>query len=107
MDAAADLPSSRPACPPGRPAPANASLGFDPAAIDQSIPARFEQQVLRHGRRLAIESGRHTFSYDALNRAANRLAHALLAQRGPGAEPIALLFDHDAPMIVALLGVLK
>jgi len=74
---------------------------------EESIPTRFEQQVRQHGQRLAIKTRRHTLSYDALNQAANRLAHTILAQRGPGAEPVALLFDHDAPLIVAMLAVLK
>jgi non-ribosomal peptide synthetase component F len=42
-----------------------------------------------------------------LNRAANRMARSILAQRSSGEEPIALLLEHGAPMIIALLGVLK
>ncbi len=45
--------------------------------------------------------------YAALNRRANRVARALLARRGRGGDPVALLFEHDAPMIAAILGVLK
>ena len=77
------------------------------AWTEESISARFEQQVRRHGQRLAIKTRRHTLSYDVLNQAANRMAHAILARRGRGAEPIALLFDHDAPLIVAMLAVLS
>jgi len=42
-----------------------------------------------------------------LNRAANRLAQTILAERGEGLEPGAVLFEHGAQMVVALLGVLK
>ena len=42
-----------------------------------------------------------------LTAAANRTAQALLRLRGAGAERVALLLDHDAPMIAAVLGVLK
>ena len=42
-----------------------------------------------------------------LNDAANRIAHAILRQRGAGAETIALLFEQGAPVIAAILGVLK
>ncbi len=38
---------------------------------------------------------------------ANRIALAILARRGRDQEPIALLLDNDAPMIAAMLGVLK
>ena len=43
----------------------------------------------------------------ALNEAANRVAHAILAQRGTTEEPIALLLEHDAPMLSAMVGALK
>ena len=46
----------------------------DPLA--QSIPARFEQEVARGAERLAVKTRHHTMSYGALNRAANRVAHA-------------------------------
>ncbi|HLF04846.1 MAG TPA: AMP-binding protein, partial [Dehalococcoidia bacterium] len=37
----------------------------------------------------------------------NCLAQAILAQRGSGSEPVALLLEHNASALVALLGVLK
>ena len=57
--------------------------------------------------RLAIKAGDRSFTYAELNRVANRVAHAILAKRGPGNEPIALLFEQGAAAIVAILGVLK
>ena len=75
--------------------------------LEQSIPARFEQQVEKYPDRLAVKSRSDTLTYAALNHAANRVAHAILAQRGPGAEPIALLLEQGAPLIAAILGVLK
>jgi amino acid adenylation domain-containing protein len=80
---------------------------FSLGETEQSIPARFEQQVRRYPGRIAVKTRSHELTYAALDQAANRVAHALLARRGPGAEPIALLLEHDAPLIVALLGVLK
>ena len=58
-------------------------------------------------KRLAVKTRSHQFTYDELNRAANRLAHAILARRGGGSEPVALVLEHGAPLIVATLGVLK
>ncbi len=85
-------------------------LGFVPfknEEIEQSIPQRFEQQVRSHGDRLAIKTDQETLTFTALNRRANRIARAILSRRGDAAEPIALLFDHGAAVLVALLAVLK
>jgi len=89
--------------------PTSPGTAFTGADVEQSIPERFAQQVRRHGERLAVGtgSGRVVLSYDALNRAANRVAWAILARRGAGEEPVALLFEHGASTIVALLGALK
>jgi amino acid adenylation domain-containing protein len=80
---------------------------FEAAALDQPIPHRFEQQVRRHPGRLAVADGRAALTYEALNRRANAIAHALLARRGAAPEPVALLLDNEAPMVAAMLGVLK
>lgn len=75
--------------------------------IEQPVPRRFEQQVLEHPQRLAIKSKRYHWNYDDLNRAANRIAWGILGQQGPGEESIALLLEKDAPLIAAILGILK
>ena len=80
---------------------------FTEDEIEQSIASRFEQQVTRHPHRLAVVNGDSSLTYDNLNRQANRVAQAILAQRGEGQEPVALLFDHSALGIAAILGVLK
>src|SRR5919202_3870630 len=85
----------------------NAFTRFEKVEAEQSIPERFEQQVSRYPDRLAVKTRSHQLSYAALNKVANRVARALLAQRGEGAESIALLLEHDALMIAAILGVLK
>src|ERR671938_3894 len=87
--------------------PTDAFIRFEGEETEQSIPQRFEQQVGRYPDRLAVKTRSHQLSYAALNKVANRVARALLAQRGEGAEPIALLLEHDALMIAAILGVLK
>ena len=87
--------------------PTNAFIRFEKEETEQSIPQRFEQQVSRYPDRLAVKTGDHQLTYEELNKVANRVARALLAQRGQGAESIALLLEHDASMIAAILGVLK
>jgi amino acid adenylation domain-containing protein len=87
--------------------PTNAFVRFEKGDIEQSIPDRFEQEVAAHPDRLAVRSRNHELTYGALNEAANRVAHAILAQRGPTEEPIALLLEPDAPMLSAMVGALK
>jgi amino acid adenylation domain-containing protein len=87
--------------------PTNAFIRFEKEETERSIPQRFEQQVSRYPDRLAVKTRNHQLSYAALNKVANRVARALLAQRGEGAESIALLLEHNASMIAAILGVLK
>ena len=87
--------------------PTNAFIRFEEEETEQSIPQRFEQQVSRYPDRLAVKTKNHQLTYAALNKFAKRVARTLLAQRGEGAESIALLLEHDASMIAAILGVLK
>src|SRR5712692_1074509 len=68
---------------------------------------RFEQQVRRYPDRLAVKTRYHELTYEALNAAANRVARTILALRGEGEEPVALLFEQGAPAIASILGVLK
>jgi amino acid adenylation domain-containing protein len=75
--------------------------------VEQSIPARFERQAERYPDRLAVDDGVRAGSYTELNGRANRVAHAILARRGDGPEPVAVLLDHDASLAAAILGVLK
>jgi amino acid adenylation domain-containing protein len=77
------------------------------AGLELSIADRFEQQVANNPGRLAIHTGTHTLTYEQLNRRANAIAHHVLSRRGRGLEPVALLLENDAPMIAAILGVLK
>ena len=87
--------------------PTNHFVEFKKGDIEHSITDRFEQQVLRYPERLAVNDGSQQLNYDSLNKAANRLARTILAECGTGEEPIGLLFEHGAPGIVAILGVLK
>jgi amino acid adenylation domain-containing protein len=80
---------------------------FKKEDVEQSIPARFEQQVDKYPARLAVKTKSQTLTYEALNRVSNRTAHAILAGYSGGDEPIALLFRQGASMIAASLGVLK
>jgi len=75
--------------------------------VEQSIPARFEQQARRHPDRIAIEDSENALTYDSLNRLANRIARAVLARRSARSEPVALFIENGVPVVAAMLGVLK
>ena len=87
--------------------PSGRFVEFPKEDVELSIPARFEKIVARYGDRTAVKSGNQALTYQDLNQAANRLAHAIVAQRGKVQEPIALLMEHDIPLFVAIIGVLK
>jgi amino acid adenylation domain-containing protein len=78
---------------------------FKKADIEQSITKRFVTQVKQYPARLAVKTKNHKWTYQQLNEATNRVARALLS--GPNHESVALLFEHDAPMIAGMLGSLK
>jgi amino acid adenylation domain-containing protein len=88
--------------------PTNPFIKFNKEDVEQSIGERFQKQVHMYPERIAIKTREHMFTYDTLNQFANRIARAILTQRGHReAEPIALLFESGAPIIAAILGVLK
>jgi amino acid adenylation domain-containing protein len=87
--------------------PTNPFTKFNKEDVEQSICERFQQQVRMYPEGIAIKTRDYKFTYEALNQFANRIARAILTQRGREAEPIPLLFESDAPIIAAMLGVLK
>jgi amino acid adenylation domain-containing protein len=87
--------------------PSNTFVAFRKEAIEQSIPDRFEEQVRRYPDRIAVKDRNEELTYTDLDRAANRLSHAILACRGERPEPVALLFERTPSLVVAILGALK
>ena len=87
--------------------PTGTFIKFRKTEVGQSIPSRFEEQVRRFPERLAIKTEDGEQTYTELNAAANRVATAILARRGRGEEPVALLFEQCGQAIIASLGALK
>jgi amino acid adenylation domain-containing protein len=87
--------------------PSGTFVGSPIEDVETSISDRFEQIVRRYPDRLAVKTGDRGITYDELNKAANRIAHAILETRGPGSEPVALLFESGVDIIAAIFGVLK
>ncbi|HLL48006.1 MAG TPA: amino acid adenylation domain-containing protein, partial [Longimicrobiaceae bacterium] len=80
---------------------------FTREEIEQTIPERFERLARRYPDRPAVRTRTVQLTYAELDRAAAAVARSILRARPPGAERIALLFEHDAAMIVGILGVLR
>jgi len=80
-----------------------------PDQIDRedTLPSRFERLAAVHSFRTAVGSGAWQPTYQELNATANRVAHALLQRGGAAGDRIAVLMRHDAPLIAAVIAVLK
>src|SRR6185436_12379996 len=87
--------------------PSGTFIEFPKEEIEQSIPERFEKIVRLYPDRLAVRTTSRALTYDELNKAANRLARAILTQRGQGQEPVALCLRDGVQLITAHLAVLK
>ncbi len=87
-------------------APVDALSRLEPEDVEASIPARFRRQAELHAHRLALKTERHAWLYRDLDREVTRVAACVLRGPAEASTPVAVLLDHDAPMVAALLGVL-
>ncbi|TCK33796.1 amino acid adenylation domain-containing protein [Paraburkholderia sp. BL8N3] len=86
-------------------------VGFNPTIADYpsdlTIHALVEQHVRQTPMSIAAIHGDQSLSYDALNRRANRVAHALLERGVRADQRVAICVERGLDMIVGLLGILK
>ena len=68
--------------------PTNPFIEFKKEEIEQSIPDRFEKMVRMYPDRLAVKTRNQRLTYNELNKAANRMARAILGKCGPGKMPV-------------------
>lgn len=87
--------------------PSNDYEPFPREALDQSIGARFDEIVTRFPDKLAVRTRKYSWTYAELNTRAEKLAQAINEHGVSRPAPILLVFNHDAPAIAAVLGVLK
>src|SRR5262249_14628326 len=87
--------------------PTGTFVEFSSEEVEQSIPEQFEKIVRRYPDQLAVKMGDCALTYDELNRAANRIARAIMDSRGPQPEPVVVLLEQGDPAIAAILAVLK
>lgn len=82
-------------------------LPFTRADIEQTVPARFEQVARRFPNHVALTGQGRQWTYQELDRRANRIAHAIRERARLGTGCVAYLFDHSPEMVIATLAVLK
>jgi non-ribosomal peptide synthetase component F len=87
--------------------PTGRFVEFSKEELEQSIPERFKKIVQTYPHRIAVKSKNHVLTYEELDTLSDRIAHGVLAQHGAEHEPVALLLENDAPMVAAIIGVLK
>ena len=80
---------------------------FKREAIEQSLTAGFDRQVLQNADRPAVITPGETLTYADLNRIANRIANVILERCGEGQQPVAIIVANDATAIAGIVGVLK
>ncbi|MGO9614407.1 MAG: AMP-binding protein [Dissulfurispiraceae bacterium] len=83
------------------------SDSFSMEDAEQSIQSRFEKQVVKFSSHIAIKEHGVRVTYDSLNKAANRIARAILAECEGEVGQVALLFEQGRSVIIALIAVLK
>jgi amino acid adenylation domain-containing protein len=79
----------------------------EPSARPDTMIDRFEAQVGRRGEHLALVGPDESLTFAEVDDLAGRAAGSLLDRIGPGREPVALLFDHDVHLVVAILATMK
>ena len=87
--------------------PSGIFVEFPIEDVETSIPERFEEIVRRHPENIAVKMGTEQITYDELNKAANRVAHAIVAPLGQGQEPVALFIERGTLLVIASMAVLK
>ena len=79
---------------------------FPKSQLEHSIAGRFEMLAAEIPTQLALKDKTVELSYEALNRRANKVAHALLDDKS-GTETVVVLVENPINQVVAQLGVLK
>ena len=87
--------------------PVTPYIPFPREETEESIAARFEKQVKAHAANEAVRTRTHQWTYAELDQRANVIAREMLRLLPEAGQRVALLLDHDAPMVAAILACLK
>jgi amino acid adenylation domain-containing protein len=80
---------------------------FPPAAVEQTLAARFTTIVARHPGKVAVAGRELSLTYAELDGASSALAEELLDRGGDGEQPLALLLDQGPRFALAFLAAVK
>ena len=80
---------------------------FTSEELDTTVHGRFESRAARLPHRTAVWTPAFELTYAELDARANALALVVAGARRGSHNPVAVLLEHDAPLVVAILGVLK
>jgi amino acid adenylation domain-containing protein len=80
---------------------------FPSDAVSGSIPARLAAVAASRPGHPALRGPAGPLTFAEFDAAATDVAAGLLHEMGQGSEPVALLLDHDVPLVVHLFGVLR
>lgn len=86
--------------------PQQSFIEFPLEELEQSLCDRFEAQVRSYPHKTALKSKQHRLTYQELSLKATQVAGVLQESAG-SSNSVALFFNHDVHMVVAMLGVLK
>ena len=75
--------------------------------LEGSVSQRFEELVCMYPDRIAVKTCQAVVTYSELNAMANRMAHAIIGERGTEPEAIAILLQKGPRLTAAMLAVLK
>ncbi|MEC0182798.1 non-ribosomal peptide synthase/polyketide synthase [Paenibacillus peoriae] len=73
----------------------------------RSLSERFEEQAKLSPERVAVVSGDTALTYTELNEQANQLARVLRAKGVEADQPVGVLLERSADILVSILGILK
>lgn len=102
-----DLPQSQRAIQAKCRHPTGTFVEFPAAAVEQSIPQRFEKIVRSFPDRIAVRCPGRGLAYAELDDRVNRIARGLLKRHETADRPIALLLEANDLAIAGVLAVLK
>ncbi|MCX2492860.1 amino acid adenylation domain-containing protein [Pedobacter sp. PF22-3] len=74
---------------------------------EENIAAIFENRVKQHPDAIALIDHDKQYSYESLNKAANRLSSFLLAQQLELQKPVAVMLNRSAEFVISILAILK
>lgn len=109
-DTAAPEPATSRSVAPGRPPwwqhPRPGSAEFPAEAVEGSVPGRVAAVAVEYPDRVAIDAPSGELTYAELMDRVGALAHGIAAEAPEGNVPVAIMYEHDSPLIVALLAVM-